>query len=344
MKIATRDTENKKFTFSKSDYAVTSLTFDQVSAYRMDTGRLLQWECLFMEPAWMQAWWNHFGAGMTPCILAVWHKKTLIGIAPLMADGTTAFLLGHADLCDYMDFIVAPQRGPEFFTVIIEYLQNQGFVLLDLKPILNESNVVKDLVEIAPGLGCRVVCRPDEVTYAMALPSSWEAFLERLTGKQRHEIRRKLRRLDAAGQVKYRFVEDVDAVRTEIDTFIALFRSNRSDKAAFMTSQMEAYFRSLTESMAAHHMLKLAFLELDGQPVAAVLCFDNGSTVYLYNSGYDMHFSSLSVGLLSKVLSIKDSIQRGRRKYDFLKGDEKYKQYLGGRPFPLFSYRIHLSP
>jgi CelD/BcsL family acetyltransferase involved in cellulose biosynthesis len=177
----------------------------------------------------------------------------------------------------------------------------------------------------------------------MALPSSWEAFLKRLTGKQRHEIRRKLRRLDAAGQVKYRIIEDVDAVRTEIDIFIELFRSNRSDKAAFMTPQMAAYFRSLAASMAAHQMLKLAFLELDGQPAAAVLCFDSGSTVYLYNSGYDMRFSSLSVGLLSKVLSIKESIQRGRRKYDFLKGDEKYKRYLGGRPVPLFSYRIHLS-
>ncbi len=327
----------------RNDYSVTSLTFDQVSDCRMDIGRLLPWECLFMEPAWMQAWWSHFGTGMTPCILAVWHKKNLIGIAPLMANGTTAFLLGHADLCDYMDFIVAPQRGPEFFTVLIEYLLNNGFVLLNLKPILNESNVVKDLVEIAPGLGCRVVCKPDDVTYTMDLPSSWEDFLKKLSGKQRHEIRRKLRRLEAAGQVKYRIVEDVDAVSTEIDIFMALFRSNRPDKAAFMTPQMEAYFRSLAASMAAHHMLKLAFLELDGQPVAAVLCFDNGSTVYLYNSGYDMRFSSLSVGLLCKVLSIKESIKRGRRKYDFLKGDEKYKQYLGGHPFPLFSYRIHLN-
>ena len=343
MKIATKHIESKKRTFSKSDYSVASLTLDQLLACRQDTGRLLQWECLFMEPAWMQAWWSHFGAGMTPCILAVRHKKTLIGIAPLMADGTTVFLLGHSDLCDYMDFIVAPQRGPEFFTVVIEYLQNQGFVLLNLKPVLNESNVVKDLVEIAPGLGCRVVCEPDDVIYAMALPSSWGAFLKRLAGKQRHEIRRKLRRLNAAGQVDYRFVEDVNTVRTEIDTFIALFRSNRPDKAAFMTPQMAAYFRSLAASMAAHHMLRLAFLELDGQPVAAVLCFDNGcSTIYLYNSGYDLRFSSLSVGLLSKVLSIKDSIERGRLKYDFLKGDEKYKQYLGGRPVPLFSYRIHL--
>lgn len=343
MKIATKDTESKKSTFSKSEYSVTSLTFDQLSACRQDTDRLLPWECLFMEPAWMQVWWNHFGAGMTPCILAVRHKKNLIGIAPLMADGTTACLLGHPDLCDYMDFIVAPRRGPEFFTVIIEYLQNQGLVLLNLKPVLNESNVVKDLIEIASDLGCRVVCKPDEITYAMALPSSWEAFLKQLSGKQRHEIRRKLRRLDAAGQVEYRIIEDIDAVHAEIDIFMALFRSNRPDKAAFMTSPMEAYFRSLAKSMATHHMLRLAFLELDGQPAASVLCFDNGSTVYLYNSGYDLSFSSLSVGLLSKVMSIKDSIERGRRKYDFLKGDEKYKRYLGGRPLPLFSYRIHLN-
>ena len=96
MKIATEGTESKKRTFSKNDYSVTSLTFDQVAACRMYTGRLLQWECLFMEPAWMQVWWSHFGTGMTPCILAVRHKKTLIGIAPLMADGTTAFQIGRA--------------------------------------------------------------------------------------------------------------------------------------------------------------------------------------------------------------------------------------------------------
>jgi hypothetical protein len=64
--------------------------------------------------------------------------------------------------------------------------------------------------------------------------------------------------------------------------------------------------------------------------------------MYLYNNGYDGRFSSLSVGLLSKVISIKESIQIGKKKYDFLKGAEEYKHRLGGKPVPLYRCQIKL--
>ncbi|MBU0698138.1 MAG: GNAT family N-acetyltransferase, partial [Proteobacteria bacterium] len=156
--------------------------------------------------------------------------------------------------------------------------------------------------------------------------------------------RLKLRRLHEAGQVKYRVVEETRTVPDQMDIFLALFRSSRPDKTAFMTRQKAAYFKSLAEAMAARQMLKLSFLELDGQPVAAVMCFEDDSTVYLYNNGYDHRFRSLSVGLLSKVFSIKDSIQRGRHTYEFLKGNEEYKRHLGGSPMQLFSCQVHLNP
>ena len=78
--------------------------------------------------------------------------------------------------------------------------------------------------------------------------------------------------------------------------------------------------------------MKLYFLDLDGRPIAATLCIDDRSTVYLYNNGYDAAFRSLSIGLLSKVLTIKASIGDGRQTYDFLKGSEAYKRRLGGQP------------
>ena len=85
-----------------------------------------------------------------------------------------------------------------------------------------------------------------------------------------------------------------------------------------------------------NRIAKLSFLEIDGNPVAAVMCFDYQSTVYLYNNGYDRRYRSLSVGLLSKLLSIKDSIQSGKKTYDLLKGSEPYKYRLGGKPIPLY--------
>jgi CelD/BcsL family acetyltransferase involved in cellulose biosynthesis len=65
--------------------------------------------------------------------------------------------------------------------------------------------------------------------------------------------------------------------------------------------------------------------------------------MYLYNSSYDPRYTSLSVGVLSKVLCIKESINRGMKKWDFLKGAERYKYHLGGNEVPLHEYQITLQ-
>jgi CelD/BcsL family acetyltransferase involved in cellulose biosynthesis len=106
---------------------------------------------------------------------------------------------------------------------------------------------------------------------------------------------------------------------------------------------MKSYFRSLAQAMADARMLKLFFLELNNQPVAASMCFDFNSTRHLYNSGFDPSFRSLSVGLMCKILSIKDAIEKGLKKYDFLKGAETYKYRLGGKEVPLFHCKINLQ-
>jgi CelD/BcsL family acetyltransferase involved in cellulose biosynthesis len=69
---------------------------------------------------------------------------------------------------------------------------------------------------------------------------------------------------------------------------------------------------------------------------------DLGGTRYLYNSGYDADFSGLSVGIACKLLSIRDAVERGLTRYDFLKGEETYKRRLGGVPVALARCRIDL--
>ncbi|MGD9309746.1 MAG: GNAT family N-acetyltransferase, partial [Desulfosarcina sp.] len=130
-----------------------------------------------------------------------------------------------------------------------------------------------------------------------------------------------LRRVDQAAQVT-----------AAMQIFLRLFRANRSDKAAFMTEAMTDFFHRLAANLAASDLLRLYFLDLDGQPIAATMCIEHRSTVYLYNNGYDAAYQALSVGLLSKALTIKASIRDGCQVYDFLKGSEVYKKRLGGKP------------
>ena len=95
--------------------------------------------------------------------------------------------------------------------------------------------------------------------------------------------------------------------------------------------------------MAQAGLLRLGILELNASPVAAVICFDYNNKVFLYNNGYDPQYSLLSVGLISKILCIKDSIERGRAKFDFLKGVEEYKHRLGGKEVDLYGCQISLK-
>ena len=295
-----------------------------------------------MLPHWLALWWDLFGSEAELSLCAVRYEEDVIGIAPLLLKNETASFIGDIDVCDYQDFIVSPQKGHEFFRVLLSDLSQKGIKQLDLKAVRPDSTTMLELVDVAEQQGYDISRKQLDVSLELDLPATWDEYLMRLNGKQRHEIRRKLRRSQEAGNVTYRVIDTVDDVKSEMDIFIKLFKSNRADKLIFMTEKMASYFRSLAKIMAAENMLKLYFLDVNSTPVAAAMCFNHDSRAYLYNSGFDARFSSLSVGLLCKVYSIRDSIQNGSESYDFLKGAESYKYRLGGQEVPLYECNIKL--
>jgi CelD/BcsL family acetyltransferase involved in cellulose biosynthesis len=200
------------------------------------------------------------------------------------------------------------------------------------------------LFEVVEKRGGTIISQESGVTVEMDLPDSWEAYLEKLDKKQRHEVRRKLRRFWAAGNVKYHCQkvdsQDVDELT---NTFLKLFSLSRGEKASFMTVRMQVFFRALAEAMAGIKLLRYGILEVESQPAAMIIGFDYNGTMYLYNSAYDPQYDSLSVGLLSKVLCIGESINLGRKKWDYLKGAERYKYQLGGREVKLYDCHVTLG-
>ncbi len=324
-------------------YTVTQESFDSIATYWTDSSRHLRWDSVFVLPSWLKVWWQEFGSGSELYLSTVKQGETIIGIAPLLVREGKVSIIGSADVCDYLDFVVARGMERDFFTILLNDLGQKGINHLDLRPLRPDSTVLTNLVGIAQNQEYEVVCNLVDVCLELDLPSTWDEYLGILTGKQRHEVRRKLRRLWEAGSVDYHTIEDSAAVHDIMDTFLELFSKSRQDKATFMTAKMESFFRSMADTMAKAGLLRLGILELDAVPAAMVMCFDYNDCVYVYNSGYDPRYSSLSVGLLSKVLCIKDGIHRGRKRVDFLKGAEAYKYHLGGKEIPLYSCQITIK-
>lgn len=324
------------------DHFVSLETFDTLTMCWHETAATLPWHSLFTLPPWLRAWWSAFGKGWESHICAVRDQNALIGIAPLMLRNGEAQFMGSPDVSDFMDCIIVPGAEAVFFKTLITHLRQLQIKRLVLRPVRSDSLVFLHLPAVAEELGCRAHCTPDDVVLELSLPASWDMFLQQLGGKQRHEIRRKLRRLKENGHIHFWTVNNQDQTKQAMETFISLFRQNRDDKASFMTLQMEQFFCTAADALSAEQILSLGLLSLNARPIAAVMCFDYQSVRYLYNNAYDRQCSSLSVGLLSKIFSIRDSIEQGLAKYDFLKGAEEYKQRLGGKPSALHSCQVNL--
>jgi CelD/BcsL family acetyltransferase involved in cellulose biosynthesis len=322
---------------------VSIASLEDLTALWRNHGEALQWTCPFVLPPWLQAWWSVFGHDAQPWVAVVRQGEASIGVAPLLLQNKTLRFLGGPEVCDYFDCIVVQDKEHLFFTTLFGHLSMLGFKDLDLGPVRPDTNVHKFFSEREPSADVAWRMGQEDVLVELDLPGAWDEYLGSLEGKQRHELRRKLRRLHAAGHVRFRRVDDVAQLPEAVESFLRLFAMNRADKAAFLTPRMASFFRALAFALAEEGWLRLFLLEVDQHSVAAVFCFDYRGTRYLYNNGYDDAYQGLSVGLLSKVLSLKAAIDEGLHTYNFLKGREAYKHRLGGKETPLVRYRATLG-
>ncbi len=324
-------------------YTVSEDDLDSLNSYWTDSTQTLDWPSVFVLPAWMRVWWQIFGSGAEPCIRTIRQGEKIIGIAPLMVKGEVALLIGDTDVCDYLDFIITPGMEDDFFNTLLDALMADGIYKLDLNHIRPDSTAFTNLATIASYRGYEVVSTQEDISLEMELPANWEGYLAILNTKQRHEVKRKLRRLVEAGKVDHRCLDAGKDLEEYLALFLKLFPMSREDKASFMTPQMELFFKNLVKAMEEIGLLRFGIIELDNQTVAMTLGFDYKNTHFLYNSAYDPKFNYLSVGLLCKVLCLKESIEKGKKKWDFLKGAEIYKYRLGGQEVPLYRCQITIE-
>jgi len=194
------------------------------------------------------------------------------------------------------------------------------------------SPTFKKLSAISP-----VPAALQEVAPFISLPSSWESHLESLDRKDRKELKRKFKRLETTS---YRFRYSTEKNATDFEEFIKLHKLSDVSKNKFMSDKMKSFFSDLYFLSIPGWQTKLAFLDIEGKPAAALFYFENEDEILLYNSGYDPAQKFYSAGLLLCADLIKQSIEQKKKTFDFLRGNERYKYDLGAKDHSLFQFVI----
>jgi len=296
----------------------------------------------FLRHEYLRAWWSGLGGGEWPrgelAIVAATENGQLVGLAPLFLaedrDGQpTLMLLGSFEISDYLDLIVRPNDLPAFLGGLLDFLVRSGpssWRALDLYN-LPETSPTLPLLQAETGKrGWAFTQENFRPAISVQLPGDFDVYMSDIDKKQRHEIRRKMRRIHEFGlAVRWYIVDNEAALEAEIDGFLALM-ANDPAKATFLTEAMCAQMRASVQAAFRAGWLQLAFLTLNGEKAAGYLNFDYDNRIWVYNSGIDNKYLELSPGWVLLGYLLEWANENKRAEFDFMRGNEEYKYRFGG--------------
>jgi CelD/BcsL family acetyltransferase involved in cellulose biosynthesis len=291
----------------------------------------------FLHPEWHRVWLRHFGRETAPVFLSIRRDAELVGVAAFDMHREEARELGDPNVRDYGGPLALPGEELAIASGIMEWLREDLTPGLTFWGLPADAAMTAAVAEAANASGWSLESIAEGTAPGVVLPADFESFVASLSKHDRHEIRRKLRHLEAAGSVQFETSEEPG---DSMGDLFHLMRISRDDKDEFLTPAMENFFRDVAQAFSALGMLRLGRLTLDGQLVAMTMSFESGGTTYLYNSGYDSAHVNLAVGLASKAYAIREAVARGQTRFDFLRGNETYKHHLGGIPREIVTLRL----
>ncbi len=297
----------------------------------------------FLRYEYLRTWWQTRGGGEWPqnarlLIITARDNGHLCGIAPCFIsereEKQTLLLLGSVEISDYLDLLVEPRYAAAFTDGLIAYIKTvltpqYGIERIKFDNIPDSSPSLEAVRSACQTRGLEFTSESLARSPYIPLSGDYEEYLASLDKKQRHEMRRKARRvLELPQGSDWYIVSDPETLDHEIDEFLRLMAYDEN-KRRFLTETMKEQMRLSMRDAFGHHLLQLAFLTIGGEKAAGYLNFDFNNRIWVYNSGIDPKFFEHSPGWVLLVHLIKWAVENNRFEFDFMRGSEDYKYKFG---------------
>jgi CelD/BcsL family acetyltransferase involved in cellulose biosynthesis len=290
---------------------------------------------IFHTPEFLKLYWEEFGEGRLLLAFADDPSGRQVGASAFELIGDELRFLGGSEVTDYMGPVGAPETSEAFAGALWDGLAaRDDWGRADLRGLPQDSPWLPLLQAAAPDRGLKVEETEDQngVAPFLDLPATWDAYLEGLPSKLRHEIRRKAKKLEAeAGPYRIETATE-ETLLSLLDRFVDLHRTSEGPKGVFMVPGMEIFFRRLGEQLCARGMFRLTFIGIGDELAAGTVGFVHEGTYSLYNSAFDRRWQRLAPGMVLVAEDIRQAIEEGCRRFDLLKGEYAYKYRFGAQP------------
>lgn len=302
---------------------------------------------VFATPEWNRAWWKEFKEGKDLFLITMRREGEVMAIVPLYRKeekGRRVLrFIGGIDLTDYLGPICSLEDRDEVARTLVDWLATTDVYWdeFDAHNMPVPFGFAEFLVDWADQKGFEFALDQEETSAVLVLPDDWDSYLASLDSKNRHELKRKARRLGRDHpDARFRTATS-ESLDEDLKTFIDMHRGAEGHKGHFMRPEIATFFERMAEEFDPLGWLQMDFLEIGERAVASTYAFRLGHTFYLYNSSYEPDAARLSPGLVLVSELVKRSIDDDEIKvFDFLRGPERYKYQLGAEAVPLNNVRV----
>lgn len=271
-------------------------------------------------------------------------------LTPVPATAKAVFF-GASYHSDYATILAAPDDLDGVAAALVEHLALPGSIdpqhpadwdAVDLRrlrcgdPAADALAAAFGAREIAEGWTLNLE-REDVCPVVHLTPGTpFDDYLSTLEKKSRHEIRRKLRRAEGAGPIRFERAADPLA---ELDAFIDMHQGKWGENGLFPPTPggdaSRVFLRRWFEESGPNGPVELHFLTVGGRRIAAGILVDDGRRLMFWNAGVDSEARDLSPGVVLAARCIQLALERGREAFDFLRGNEPYKYEWGAVDEPI---------
>jgi CelD/BcsL family acetyltransferase involved in cellulose biosynthesis len=243
--------------------------------------------------------------------------------------------LGSGEVCaDHLDVIMDADAtvadAKRIWTALLGPLRREWdvFECYDVPP---DSSIFIGFRSLAGDdkRGVKMETLEETVCPYLALPGSWDEYLEQCSGTRRYTITYSMRKLDEQGVLERRFCERLEYLDSFMNAFISLHQKSwneRGEPGSFSSERFEAFHRLVARDFLEKGILFLCSFHLDRRHVGSFYGFQYGGTVYYYQLGVETNpVKRVKTGTAVIGGCIQEAIRRGCSELDFLRGEEEYK-------------------
>lgn len=297
----------------------------------------------FLSHNWLSNWWRFFGGDKELAIVLVRENGLLVGgMACYVARVRIPVACRVLRLCgdtDVSSEFLGPLARHGYERVVVQsvtdFLHGDA-VLWDVfhaADMDQDAGAALQLLAVWGGLYERrqLVEFNDNLCMYIDLPKRWEEYWDELGKRKKRTFSRLDRRLQEEGEVTFCTAKEVDPAGLGFEAAwklygeVMLSTGRKNSESLNKQSQfLETFWRESILSGWAD----ATFILLQGRPVAFLYYLTNGKSYFLYKTGYDFELSRFSVGASVFLQTIRQGIEAGMERVEFLRGGHDYKRSL----------------